>query len=321
MTRPLLSVCIVTSQRHEALRRCLASLASQEGAPGWELLIAADDDGEVEAVLASAEPTTVIHTLGRTLGSNRNLLIDRASGRLLVFFDDDVQVPPGFLAAAARVAEAAPDVAVFGGPNLTPVDANRFAQVQGRLLGTPWLTGPMSRRYRPLPAPSPTGGSGLTLCNLVVRSDAKPWFPADQRGGEENAMLASLRRNGHQMLLHPDLTVAHERRADLPSFARQLHKYGYGRGELLRAQHCRCGILVAVAGAAVTALVAIRRRQSLAGTAAITGAASLCVLTAAWRASPDDTHRPSDVAQAGAVPLAYGWGVAAGALGWRRHHH
>ena len=130
-------------------------------------------------------------------------------------------------------------------------------------------------------------------------------------------MLSDLRRRGHRMILHPDLTVAHQRRATLAGFARQLHKYGYGRGELLPASRPVPAVAALATGAGTVAVLATAaRRPRAAGTAVAAAVATAggVVGAAGWRASPDRSHRPSDLAQAVIVPVAYGLGVLHGAL-------
>jgi len=59
-------------------------------------------------------------------------------------------------------------------------------------------------------------------------------FPEDIICAEENALLAALQHEGALMYYTPELIVFHARRASAASFASQMHKYGRGRGELLR---------------------------------------------------------------------------------------
>jgi len=52
-------------------------------------------------------------------------------------------------------------------------------------------------------------------------------------GGEENGLLSQLARSGVPMRYEPRLAVYHDRRPDLRSFIQQMHKYGFGRGQVL----------------------------------------------------------------------------------------
>jgi hypothetical protein len=121
---------------------------------------------------------------------------------------------------------------VFGGPNLTPPGSSLFQIVQGGVLASMVGAGPVRRRYGNHP-PGAAHERFFTLCNLAVRRQAMVEFPPQLRGGEENAVLIDLDRRGEKMLYDPRLMVFHERRARLRPFARQMYKYGFGRGEVI----------------------------------------------------------------------------------------
>lgn len=308
----MISVCIVTNGRAGHISRCLDALRHQEAPPAWELAIAVDGDPSLGSAVDRywPVPVVVLHTSGLTLGENRNRLLDRVSGEIVLFLDDDVIAPPRLLADLADLAEAHPEVGVFGGPNLTPEGAPRFEHVQGALLADPFLTGRVSRRYRPVNGTRATGGSGLTLCNLAVRRSLHVAFPEGQRGGEESSLLADLRSRRVRMLVSDDLAVAHARRSTLGQFARQMHKYGYGRGEVIASASRWPSLLPVAAVLGGTVAWSARRR----------GACALAMVVAVWwraaaQASPDGEVRPDDVAQAALLPTSYGVGVLSGLVG------
>jgi len=169
---------------------------------------------------------------GAHVGAARNVLIRKATGDLLLFLDDDIVAHPGLLRRLARLAEDHPDTAVFGGPNLTPPGSSLFQIVQGGVLASMVGAGPVRRRYGSHPAGA-AHERFFTLCNMAVRREAMVEFPAQLTGGEENAVLIDLEHRGETMLYDPRLMVYHERRARLRPFARQMYKYGFGRGEVI----------------------------------------------------------------------------------------
>src|SRR5680860_850036 len=86
---------------------------------------------------------------------------------------------------------------------------------------------------------SPAGTAGdqaFILCNLAVRRKVMVRFPDDFLCAEENALLSDLRRQEVVMYYAPELAVYHERRPTPRGFAQQMHKYGRGRGLLLRRE-------------------------------------------------------------------------------------
>jgi GT2 family glycosyltransferase len=227
------SICIVTGRRRHLLERCLRSIHDQEGAPPHEVLVCSDGDPEVEAVVHAVVPgARVAFVPGAHVGAARNVLIRQARGNILLFLDDDVVAHPRLLHRLVALAADHPDVAVFGGPNLTPPGSSLFQVVQGGVLASMVGAGPVRRRYGRHPAGA-AHERFFTLCNMAVRRDAMVEFPVELSGGEENAVLIELSRRGEAMLYDPGLAVYHERRARLRPFARQMYKYGVGRGEVI----------------------------------------------------------------------------------------
>jgi glycosyltransferase involved in cell wall biosynthesis len=197
------------------------------------VLVCSDGDAEVEAVVRALVPDARVALVpGARVGSARNVLIRQATGDVLLFLDDDIVAHPRLLRRLDNLAADHPDVAVFGGPNLTPPGSSLFQIVQGGVLASMVGAGPVRRRYGSHP-PGPAHERYFTLCNLAVRREAMVEFPLELTGGEENAVLIELERRGDAMLYDPRLMVFHERRARLRPFGRQMYKYGYGRGEVI----------------------------------------------------------------------------------------
>jgi glycosyltransferase involved in cell wall biosynthesis len=100
-----ISVVIATKDRSSYLARALASLEQQVGAPSFEVVVAdngSSDDTRGVAERQSARgfyPVRYVYEPEANRGKARNRGLAAASGFLVVFVDDDVQLPPGFLAA------------------------------------------------------------------------------------------------------------------------------------------------------------------------------------------------------------------------------
>jgi GT2 family glycosyltransferase len=112
------SIVIPTRARLSYLEVALASIAPQARQAGAELLVV-DDAGAsgparalVERFGARYEP----HTGPLGLNVARNTGVQRSTGELVVFVDDDVRASPGWLAALLDAAREHPDVDVFTGP-------------------------------------------------------------------------------------------------------------------------------------------------------------------------------------------------------------
>lgn len=100
-----ISVIIATKDRASYLARACASLEEQIGAPSFELIVV--DNGSSDDTKSVAErqaaggtyPVQYVFEPEPNRGKARNCGVAIATGYLVLFIDDDVQLPPGFLAA------------------------------------------------------------------------------------------------------------------------------------------------------------------------------------------------------------------------------
>lgn len=177
------SVVIATKDREAYLERALASFERQQGAPSYEVIVVdnASTDGTkavVERAIARARfPVTYAYEGEPNRGKARNRGIERAQGYLVLFCDDDIVAPPGFLAAH----EAAHDA-----PNLV---------VNGPILNVP------SYDDRPHPTAANYSRAFLCTCNVSVPKhalDAVGGFDEEFRlyGWEDTELGARLREHG-----------------------------------------------------------------------------------------------------------------------------
>jgi O-antigen/teichoic acid export membrane protein len=238
---PALSVVVVTRGPSLMLARLLRSLGRARGNKSAEVIIGLDGGGPAELAhvdnMARRLLQRDVHVVPLPKdhpGQNRNSLVQLVRAPIVVFLDDDVSIPEGFL-DAAREALSDPSVGVAGGPNLTPPGSSDFERLSGEVLAAAVATGPVRHRYRTW-RPGPASERSLTLCNLVVRRellDPPPPFDPHLKCAEENELLLRLGRRGVTMVYVPELAVYHERRRALSSYGRQMIKYGFGRGQLL----------------------------------------------------------------------------------------
>jgi cellulose synthase/poly-beta-1,6-N-acetylglucosamine synthase-like glycosyltransferase len=163
----------------------------------------------------------------------RNLAAASSSGEILYFLDDDSKVSPDFLARGV-LHYRDPQVAVVGGPSLTPdsdgILQHSFAMVFNSVFGG----GGMRNRYRRSGFVRSTGDHELILCNLSFRRDiflAADGFHEGLYPNEENELLERIVREGWRLIHDPDLFIYRSQRSTLRAFSRQLFGYGRGRGE------------------------------------------------------------------------------------------
>jgi glycosyltransferase involved in cell wall biosynthesis len=116
----LVSVVIATKDRARYLERALESLRRQNGATPFEVLVVnngSNDDtaGVVGRVARSATaPIRLLHEPEPNRGKARNRALGAAIGEIIVFCDDDVVIPQGWVAAHAAAHTGATDCVVNG---------------------------------------------------------------------------------------------------------------------------------------------------------------------------------------------------------------
>jgi GT2 family glycosyltransferase len=319
MPPPEISICILAGHGVDALEACLQSLRAQISPPPFELLVGANPTPAALSVVHRHFPEAqVCYTGPRLPGAARNPLIERARGELLLFLDDDATAPPDLLSRLAQLAARHPEASVFGGPNETPPRSSRFEIVQGAVLSSVVGSGPVCRRYGARHAGF-ADERWFTLCNLAIRREAMLPFVNELVCAEENDLLCRLRARGERMRYEPELRVFHARRPTRRSFAKQMFKYGRGRGQLLARQPGTLRAAYLAPGALLLyllltpALIAWTGRPAivLAPVALYGGLASATALWIAWT-----MRRLTDAALAAAlivtVHLCYGGGVLRG---------
>ncbi|MGH7999498.1 MAG: hormogonium polysaccharide biosynthesis glycosyltransferase HpsN [Brasilonema sp.] len=120
MNLPLISVIIPTYCREEALRDSLADILKQDY-PNYEVLVVDQTpkhQPEIEAYLkelAAASRIKWFRLSWASLPGARNYAVRRATGEIILFIDDDVELTPGFLAAHAKNFLEKPEVGAVAG--------------------------------------------------------------------------------------------------------------------------------------------------------------------------------------------------------------
>jgi hypothetical protein len=135
----LISVVMPTRDRADHVTRAIESVMAQDYSR-WELVIV--DDASVDdtpAILAEAAGDPRVVTLcgpGRNAGTARNVALDRITGDVVVYLDDDNRLHPMWLKAVAWAFTELPDTSVAYGARLVD-DWTRVRNLEG--LGLPAL--------------------------------------------------------------------------------------------------------------------------------------------------------------------------------------
>jgi GT2 family glycosyltransferase len=247
------TVAVPTRGRASYLEVALGSIAPQAAALGAELLVILDGPDPESAELAVRHGAAVI-ALPAPAGLNaaRNAAIDRAfsaaaehdgdesagdrrdvdEDTLIVFCDDDVEAPGGWLSALVTGAKMSPDHDVFGGPI------------------TPWLEagGPRHCGREPAPITTLDLGTNDRDCEQVWGANMALRRSAVQRAGrfderlsgrgDEEEWLARLAENGGRVRYIAGAGLAH-RRTGADARLANLARAAYHLGRASRANDVR----------------------------------------------------------------------------------
>ena len=230
------SVIVPTRDRGAYLRVALDSLLRQDAGPDSYEIVVVDDgpDAATRAVVerAAAGAATSVRYVERQgvagLNSARNTGIASAAAPFVVFVDDDVEAPPGWLRALLAGRRRHPDALVLGGPIEVRLEGFRL-----RLCGR-----------EPPPITALDEGSADREVEVVWGANmgverrafelAGTFDPGVPYGFDEDMWERRLRARGGHVMYVADAGLVH-RRAGSDSRLGALMLAAYRRGRALRA--------------------------------------------------------------------------------------
>ncbi len=110
------SVVVPTFGRSEILQRTAPALvAAVQAAPGAELIVVEQGDGNATEIFGTAERVEVVRDSGIGASRARNIGAERARGDVVLFTDDDCLVPANWITEHLRVLDDPDLAASFGG--------------------------------------------------------------------------------------------------------------------------------------------------------------------------------------------------------------
>lgn len=237
---PIISVIIPTKGDRSSLKEVLKSLINQQ-IKDFEILIISDKDIDVFC----DERVKLIIDEGSP-GYKRNLAAKISRSEILAFLDDDAIPSEGWLCRLLNIFKENPDIALVGGPNLTPLNSSLRERCSGYIfssfLGSAW----MSARYSSKKFLRNIDERVFMSCNMAVKRSAffdVEGFPEDMFPGEEVIFVYKLRCKGYRLHYDPKLIVYHYRRPLFLPHIRQVFSYGWSKGLTVRKMGLRIGFL------------------------------------------------------------------------------
>ncbi|MFC2162078.1 glycosyltransferase [Candidatus Altiarchaeota archaeon] len=180
----------------------------------------------------------VVVAEGRSPSAQRNQAVEAADGEIVFFLDDDVIVEPDLLDHVLPYYED-PDVAIVGGPMVTPDFDPLLARCFGYTMESFIGAGSMRYRFRPIGEAREADETQLVLCNLSARRDAylkEGGLRADLFPNEENEFFNRMAGKGYKMIYEPKALVHHSRAKTIASIIKKNIAYGRGRMEQVLIQ-------------------------------------------------------------------------------------
>ncbi|MFF4596320.1 glycosyltransferase [Amycolatopsis sp. NPDC001319] len=240
---PRVSVVVPTADRADAVRRCVKSLLAT-GYPDLELLLVDNRPQAAEAAalaeLASEDSRTrYLAEPEPGVSRARNTGLAAASGQLVAFVDDDIEVDRWWLAnLVAELADEAVDCATsLVLPSSLDTPAQRtFEQLKGfgqgvrRQVFGPELAG--DDAMYPF-APGRFGPGGCALWRRSTLAGLGGFDPllgpgTPTRAGEDLELFLRLARAGGSIVYTPHAVAWHEHSAEWAQLRERLHAYSVG---------------------------------------------------------------------------------------------
>jgi GT2 family glycosyltransferase len=242
--------------RPAELRRCLKRLGELDH-PDYEVIVV--DNRPADAPAADIEGARVVREPRPGISAARNRGISVATGEIIAFTDDDVQVHPGWLSALGRRFARQPHLSAVSGL-VMPLELETQAQIlfeqsgSGLDRGYAPLTFERAGRFRVRRRDERSGvaevrslyltgefglGSNMAFRTAVLQAaggfDEALGVGTPTRGGEDLAMFVELLTAGHQTGYEPTAIIEHQHRATMADLDRQIYGYGLGFTAMLTA--------------------------------------------------------------------------------------
>jgi GT2 family glycosyltransferase len=219
---PRVSVIVCTHNGERTLSQCLERLRGL-AYPDFEVIVVDDGSTDGSADIARAHGATLVQTEHRGLSFARNAGVERATGEVVAFLDDDAYPDPDWLHYVAAALRANGHAGV-GGPNIPPEDDGLVADCVAAAPGGPIHVLISDREAEHLPG-----------CNMAFRKSALEEIGGfDERfrvAGDDVDVCWRLQESGRTLGFSAGAVVMHRRRDSVWRYLKQ--QYGYGKAEAL----------------------------------------------------------------------------------------
>jgi len=219
---PRVSVVICTYNGERTLEETCAAVRALLY-PDLEVILVDDGSTDASAEIGRAHRFTVLSTENRGLSSARNTGLERATGEIIAYLDDDAAPDPHWLTYLVDTFQRTGSVAV-GGPNLAVPGDGMVADAVAAGPGNPTHVLISDREAEHIPG-----------CNAAFDARALReiggFDPVFRVAGDDVDVCWRLQDRGGRIGYSPAAMVWHHRRGSLRGYLRQ--QRGYGRAEAM----------------------------------------------------------------------------------------
>jgi len=234
------SLVLATLGRTEEVAALMFSLAAQSWRDFEVIVVDQNGDDRLAPLIDNIESDmTIVHVRSaeRRLSHARNVGLQRCSGEIVGFPDDDCIYPPNVLDHVARRFLAEPLLAMLSGPAASPSGGVGSARWEPR-------SGPITRA---------TVWTSVISFNLFIRRelvlacggfDEELGVGARFGSAEETDLALRLLRSGAKGFYDVDLRVVHPDKRLTPVAAARAFGYGSGTGRVLRKNRAQAATVL-----------------------------------------------------------------------------
>lgn len=233
MDTPRVTVMIPALDEDAWIDACLQSLASQDFAEAWEIVIA--DGGSTDGTLDRVEawrrrlPITVVHNPARVQSEGLNLAAGAARGEILVRADAHSLYGSDYVRRCVEVLSET-SATMVGGP-MRPKGSTPFGQAVAAALQSPMAIGPGKFHHSSTQEDVDTVYLGAFRRSDFQRLGGYRTLPS--RVAEDADLAFRIRRANGRVVLDPTIRSTYRPRETPGALWWQFRRYGAGKADML----------------------------------------------------------------------------------------